>query len=384
MSNSPLLVTSFKSVMDFSPQEFAPLAQGRTVYVSQPWLHGVELMRGEPVEYLACHDANKRLVGLLPVYADTSVAAGFYDVFGHFINASGACFSASSWKPGRLIGTREGFDCEFLVDDTAPYSPSRVLSTLLDRAWEDALSAGSVAVSALYINPTGAAQLRSACGDFQYFLGGADTVIDCSIASFDLYTRRLGSRGWTLRRERRRFLEAGYYVTRASLADVVDELGRLSASLERRYGHNTDAIREAERLRLLATATSEISEVLLLLRDKHLVGCLLYLVYERTIYGRTIGFDYDKLVGVQEYFNLAIHSMIELAIERGCTQLRVGMASYRGKISRGASLEPHAIATRTNTAIDLSADKQFMAWNERRVQAVHNVDGELMDALGLP
>ncbi|MGY2026946.1 GNAT family N-acetyltransferase [Nocardia gipuzkoensis] len=379
-----LLIESHSSIADIPTAELVPLMSDRTVYVTRPWLHGIELMRAEKVEYLTCRTSEGQLVGVLPIYRGDVVACGFYDLFGHFLGRSGDAFRSEDWRPCCLVGTREGFDNEFLVHRNAPAPEGEILRRMLEHAWMDCLEMGIPAMAAMYLNPTGTKQLRDANMGFESFFGGADVTVRCDFASFDEYIDSLGSRGRQVRKERRVFAKAGYIIDHGTLASHYDIVAALSLEVERKYGADVSLEAEVSRLRRLALGADSLTRVFLLRLGEKVVGCLLALSANEKLYARTVGLAYEKLVGAKEYFNLNMYLLIEFAIENGFEQVHLGMATYEAKLNRGGRAIPHFNSVLAGHGRILGHDAIFRDWVESRMSAVSSGDGRLMDELCIP
>ncbi len=74
--------------------------------------------------------------------------------------------------------------------------------------------------------------------------------------------------------------------------------------------------------------------------DGTLIGFCLYYVWGDAVYLRWASFDYDRLVGCEEYFNLVYYSQIRLAGELGVRWVHAGKKALEAKVLRGAELRP--------------------------------------------
>jgi predicted N-acyltransferase len=115
----------------------------------------------------------------------------------------------------------------------------------------------------------------------------------------------------------------------------------LAGSTQAKYGHAGAAGMWLELLKLHVAAMGTSAQVALCVRGgEEPVGFCLYYVRGDTLYLRWAGFDYGRLVGVAEYFNLVYYSQIELAAELGVRWLHAGIKATEAKALRGAELRP--------------------------------------------
>ncbi|HEY3608100.1 MAG TPA: GNAT family N-acetyltransferase [Pseudonocardiaceae bacterium] len=365
--------------------ELHPLTAGRTFYVSRPWLKAVELQRDDRTAYVTCRDGAGILRGVCPVYWDEPGSRGFYDPFGQFLHRSGAEFNQDDWSPPYLIGSRAAYSCEFLVDTTIEPNQQRdVLALLLDAVTTHAREVDAASLSALYLNPRGAAQLRAALADDQpFYIAGANAVLDVPWSSMDEYVNAMGRRSGNIRREMRTFGEQGYTIAEGRLSDWIDVAADLFSRLERRYGHESSAADEAAELRTLAACADDHGHVLAIRDGAEVIGAALVFVWEGVVYTRSAGFNYGATKRAFEYFNL-IYEMIRFAIEHGYRRLDMGMATYRAKLARGARLEPLWGMSISRTADSPLCNDTFGSWDQARRAAVRAADPAMLESAELP
>ncbi|HEV2780520.1 MAG TPA: GNAT family N-acetyltransferase [Actinophytocola sp.] len=365
--------------------ELDPLTAGRTFYVSRPWLKAVERRHGDRIAYLTCRDGKGTLRGVCPVYWDAG-SCGYYDPFDHFLHRSGAEFNRDDWSPAYLVGSRAAYSCEFLVDPTmAPDQRRDVLALLLDSAAAHAGETGAASLSALYLNPRGAAQLGEVLDDDRAcYIAGASSVLDVPWSSMEEYVTAMGrGRGTNIRREMRVFAGAGYTVAGGRLSDWIDVAADLFSQLERRYGHEASAADEAAELRTLAACADEHSHVLVIKDGADVVGAMLLFVWEGVVYIRSAGFNYAATKRAFEYFNL-VYETIRFAIRHGYHRIDMGMATYRAKLARGARLEPRWGVTLSRTADSPLSNDEFNSWDRLRRAAVRAADPSMLEQAQLP
>ncbi len=367
--------------------ELDALTAGRSFYVSRPWLKAVELQRAGHTAYLSYRDNDGVLRGVCPVYWGESSSGGYYDPYGRFLQRSGAEFNRENWSPTCVIGSRAAYNCEFLIDPTAAPNEQRdVLALLLDAAAAHAHEVGAASLSALYLNPRGAAQLREVLADDRaFYMAGANSVLDVRWSSMDDYRQGFSKdQSRNIRREMRIFAAQGYTLVGGRLSDWIDVAANLFAQLERRYGHDATAAAEAAELRALAACGDEHSHILAIRDGDEVIGIVLLFVWEGIVYVRSSGFNYPATRQAFEYFNLVIYETIRFAIEHGYRRIELGMATYHAKLARGARLEPLFGVSLSQTAGSPLSDDTFASWNQARCDAVRTEDPSLLEKAQMP
>ena len=66
----------------------------------------------------------------------------------------------------------------------------------------------------------------------------------------------------------------------------------------------------------------------------------IYYVWGETMFARWVGFDYDRLAGAAEYFNVLFYSLVKRAPEVGARRIHAAGAKKAAKARRGAELAP--------------------------------------------
>lgn len=75
-------------------------------------------------------------------------------------------------------------------------------------------------------------------------------------------------------------------------------------------------------------------------RQGRLLAFSLFYRWRDSLYGRLAGFDYAATASTDAYFNLAFYIPLPLALDEKLRQIKVGMASWKAKVMRGATLDP--------------------------------------------
>ncbi|MET8806320.1 GNAT family N-acetyltransferase [Streptomyces sp. NPDC004546] len=192
----------------------------------------------------------------------------------------------------------------------------------------------------LYVTDAAAAELADACGTKPVQLG-QDARIPLPGSRFEDHLAGLPSkRRVAVRRERRAFTEAGYELRALRLSECADSAGALLAQLQQRHGHAADPDVMARLLRDQADGMADSGVVLAAYADGRMVAFSLCYRHAGTVWLRATGYDYARLRGAHEYFNLVYYLPIEVAYAHGATTLHLGMESLRAKTLRGAVTSP--------------------------------------------
>jgi hypothetical protein len=263
---------------------------------------------------------------------------------------------------GLLIGQRRGYLAHLLRTPGA--DPAAAAAGLLDAVRSVPLPAGGGARVALYLTTPDVLALRAAGVRTMPVALAADAWIEIPHGGWDAW---LASHSMNMRRrvrkEARQFENAGYQVVRRPLPEVYAEVGRLTARTEQRYGIPADPDAYVEGFRKHAELAGDRAEVLLCaVGDEPPVGCVLFVRDGDTVYLRAAGFDYDRLRGVGEYFNLAYYTPARFA---GVRWLHAGIGTPDGKALRGAEL-------RALWLLDLTADSPLLGRDDAVL--AHNSD----------
>lgn len=238
---------------------------------------------------------------------------------------------------GLLVGQRRGYLAHLLATPGA--DPAEAAAELLAALRAVELGSPGGARVALYLTTDDVVRLRAAGVGTMPVALAADAWIEIPDGGFDAWlaagSRHLRSR---IRSEVRRFGAAGYRVEHRPLPECYTDVGRLTAQTEQRHGIPADPAAYVEAFRRHAELAGDRAEVLLCSTgDDPPVGCCLYVREGDTVHLRAVGFDYDRLRGGAEYFNLHFYLPARLP---GVRWLHAGTGTAEGKALRGAELRP--------------------------------------------
>lgn len=233
---------------------------------------------------------------------------------------------------GLMVGQLRGYLAHLLATPDA--DPVTVAGTLLD-----ALRATAETSVGLYLTTPDVLALRAAGLRSEPVVLSADAWIEIPEGGWEAYLSALsGHRAQRIRREIRRFTEAGYRIEQRPLREAYEDVGRLTVHTMRRYGQPADVELFTEAFRKQGEWAGDIAQVLTCSYDDGpAVGCCLYYRHRDTVYLRAVGFDYDRLRGAAEYFNLTYYVPAQIP---GVRRLHAGIATPEGKALRGARLRP--------------------------------------------
>lgn len=275
-------------------------------------------------------------------------------------------------RRGILVGQLRGYLAHLLASPGA--DPALVAASLLDklRSVPAPVPGAAPARVALYLTTPDVRALRAAGVDSMPVLLAVDAWIEVPPGGWDSGSAgptSLGSahRLRRIRAEMRRFERAGYHVQRRTLQQAYADVGRLAVNTEHRYGHPADVARYTEGFRRQGELAGDRAQVLLCSLDEGPpVGCCLF--YRdgdsEVVYLRAVGFDYDRLRGAAEYFNLAYYLPARLP---GVRWLHAGTGTPHGKALRGARLSPLWLLDLTPDSVLAGAAEEVRSHNRRVV-----------------
>ncbi|AKN74645.1 hypothetical protein QR97_37425 [Streptomyces sp. PBH53] len=241
---------------------------------------------------------------------------------------------------GLLVGPRLAYQSHVLRDSDDPALLGELVARV--RQAHDRLELREKACVAMYLGTEDVRLLRSAGVAAQPVLLEPDAWIEVPPGGWDAWLTTLTSkRRVTVRREVRAFQEAGCRITHVGLPDCWEQLPALANSMAVKYGYPTRTPEFRVEFERYARMTGPAGRVALChAPDGTLIGFCLYYVWGDAVYLRWASFDYDRLVGCEEYFNLVYYSQIRLAGELGVRWVHAGKKALEAKVLRGAELRP--------------------------------------------
>jgi uncharacterized protein len=338
------------------------LLRGRSYWASARWLACAEELPGHDFRYL-CVRSGGRLVGVLPCqYVAGTGGPRFYDIPG-MVHAGGVFGSADHLDPTeaeQLDQARAAMDPASLYPSLIAASPNSccpvgldpdlgdrdrrlVLAALVRLHAETADQAGCRSRGLLYLYPEPDPAVSGVLADICAAAGlqrvrlGADCVLPVDTTGFTGYLDRFRSaRRVAIRRERRRFAEAGLTVrVERGPAALRDEFVELQDSLLRRYGSAADRPQLLAGYQVLRRWLGDELVVFTAWQAETLVGFIAFLEHDGVLYARSTGFDHGRIADTFCYFNLLYYTPVDWAAARGITRIHYGFATYEAKLRRG-------------------------------------------------
>jgi hypothetical protein len=91
-------------------------------------------------------------------------------------------------------------------------------------------------------------------------------------------------------------------------------------------------------------------------------------VWGDTLYLRWAGFDYDRLAGAAEYFNLVYYDQVMQAPKLGVRWIHAGIKAAEAKALRGAELRPLWLVDLTHDSVLAGRREEVRAHTLRTVE----------------
>ncbi|MFC4008209.1 GNAT family N-acetyltransferase [Nonomuraea purpurea] len=299
-------------------------------YSSRHWLHFCADMSGAPSGAVSAALPGGG-ASALPVSRVEGIANTFYD-WRAILGKEGLPGPPPS---GLLVGPQRGYQTHLL---STPGAKPADAAAGVRGVLEDV----DLTVMAMFLNSHDTAALKESGVHALPLLLNADAWLHIPGGGWEAWLSSLGKRRREMvRREVRRFAEAGYEITDAPLSAWIDSAARLLASTEAKYGHHNHA---ASYVRLLTGQVKHLGTAgrVIICAPPHEapVGYALYYIHGDTLFIRSAGFDYPRLRNAAEYFNVVFYLPIKQAIEAGVSWVHAGIESTEAKAFRGAQLRP--------------------------------------------
>ncbi|HEV2780516.1 MAG TPA: GNAT family N-acetyltransferase [Actinophytocola sp.] len=322
---------------------------GNHFYASSGWL---DFCVNDPGARTLTGNVHTRLPGggtaAVPVTAIWQENNSFYQ-WNRLLDLAGLPAVAAH---GLLVGPHRGYQTNLLISEGADRVEAAgallgELAELRKRAAVEQLFGAAaeheIPCYGMFLNSSDVRALRAAGVRAAPLLCAADAWIPTKADDWDGWMRTLPSkrRGELIRRDQRRFEDAGYSFTEVALSECYEEAAHMSRGTQARYGQPADVGVLAESLRVQAEAMGDAARVLMCARDgQPPVGFILFYRWGDAIYLKGSGFHYDRLVDAAEYFNLVYYEPIRDALRAGRRWVHAGIASTDTKAMRGALVSP--------------------------------------------
>lgn len=335
---------------------------GRNFYSSAAWLGFCTADFGRESGAVVCHRDGEPLCAVPYVPADKSLFSSYrwHDI----LTAAG--LPAPS-PDGLLVGAREGYQTQFLGASRAtPAELAEVVARLRKEA--SAADPARHTCVAMYLGTDDVLALRGAGVTTTPVLLETDAWIEVPEGGWPAWEAALSRNSRSVvRKDVRRFRDAGYRIEQVPLTECWHQLGELASATQAKYGHHTTPDLELKSLRNHAECMGEAARTALLrAADGVVVGFCIYYVWQDTLTLRWLGLDYDRLADAREYFYLCYYSNIEHAGELGVRWLHAGIQSPGAKARRGARLRPLWLLDLTEDSVLADADEAVRAHNTSR------------------
>jgi hypothetical protein len=251
---------------------------------------------------------------------------------------------------GLLVGPRQGYQTRFLV---APgFDRATGVAALVEELrYQHRAGGDDRACVAMYVTTDDARAARAAGVGAPPVLLDADAWIELPPGGWAAWLESLpAKRRANIRREVRLFEAAGYTVEQMALSECYEKLAPLAAATVSKYGHAGGPADQLAALRKHVEVMGSAAQVALCSRGgADPVAFCLYYVWDGTIFLRWAGFDYERLAGAAEYFNIVYYRQIMCASDLGVRRMHAGIKASEAKALRGAELKPLWL-------VDLAAD----------------------------
>lgn len=349
-----LSVTTADAIADVPAGDWDALTED-SLYTCHRWLTFVEQDTTAVHRYVTV-EGDGRLMAALPLYEVLTEENAFYDP---------KRLVDGRWQGGHLIaGARRGFVTSLPVRDTLSGDERhQVLDALLSAVERESAARGPGALL-LYMPSHTCEELARCRPEVAPLLTSMEARLALPGTGFEDYLASLRKQARTnARREIAVYRGSGLVTGIERIGDCCDEAAPLLRQLQAHYGHAGTDEHYRRMLRRHATALDDMSLVVTARRDGRLVAFALFYLWGTTMYLRLAGFDYARLPGAFEYFNVAFYIPIEWAYDHGFDRIHLGRESFEAKVRRGARLHPALSAALPETTP--GARESAREWNRR-------------------
>jgi uncharacterized protein len=263
---------------------------------------------------------------------------------------------------GILVGVRRGYLSHMIATPGADRAVAMEHLLSAVRAIPAPGRDGPPAHVAMYLTTEDVQLLREVGVDTMPVALNTDAWIEIPDSDWDCWLSRLSTgRRNSVRREMHRFEDAGYDVEETTLREAYPHVARLLARTELRYGRSPDVDALVRSFHAQGELAGDQGRVLLCSRGgRPPVGFCLFYRWGDTLFLRAVGFDYDELQSVGEYFNLAYYIPGKLP---GLRWMHAGISAQEVKAARGAVLRPLWLMDLSENSVLAGLDEEIRAYN---------------------
>jgi predicted N-acyltransferase len=175
---------------------------------------------------------------------------------------------------------------------------------------------------------------------------GVPIELDCSLPvrwrSFGDYLDAMSSdRRGAVRKEIRRFEQAGLELAVGDAADITPDLAYLAAQTSVKYGHRPNPERLTREFDLWRRHLAPYIRVVLARKGRKNVGFLVLHEWGGRFFAKEAGFDYsDPARSTFSYFNVLFYGPLRLAIEEGIREIHYGPGGVETRVPRLCETRP--------------------------------------------
>jgi uncharacterized protein len=334
-------------IADVPGPDWDSLVGDEGFYLSYDWLRYVETEPHERSRYLLARDEGRLTGALVLNWLDEPATVRYRP--GHFADLLGIdgrtllAGATRGYRTTLLLAQPEAGDDQRAHQAREPGADGRgrTLGALLVGALSAASGDGCAGIVLPFLTTATLTELAGVVPVRAGFDLPEAELISAGL-DLDTYTARASRRVRNkIRADRARFAGAGWTIRVRSLRECWRDAARLLYQLQRKHGHDEQTLAVYEsRLADQARELGGRGVVFCCEDDEGMAGFALFYQWRSTFYGRSAGFDYDRLRGGNEYFVTTLCEPIDYAARHGMTVLHLGAGSWQAKGYRGAVMRP--------------------------------------------
>lgn len=338
---------------------------GRRFYSTCSWLTFCDNEPGALSGAATCYSEGK-LVAAVPVAELISPSMPLYR-WNDLLSSQGLPALPSR---GLLVGPRQGYQTHLLaLEEELPGTLVAKLVEEIRRVHALFGEAHERACVAMYVTTRDAVALRRAGVSALPVLLGADAWLQVPPGGWPAWLESMTSKNRLkkVKKEVRRFRQAGYEINHMFLSQCYEKLAVAAASTQSKYGNSGNPDDYLPALRRYVERMGAVAKVAVCSQQGGTpVGFCIYFIWGDTIFLRWCGFDHRRLIsGAAEYFNLLYYGQIKLAEELGVRWIHAGIKSTEAKARRGAQLRPLWLVDLVEDSILAQVPDRVRQHNER-------------------